>query len=555
MRIFLAYIFFLFFVSISVGDSSFAINGEAAFRKGEFTEAAKAFGKASEKTPNDLRIIYNHGIALAKSGDLDGAIETLRKSAIDANPKIAVASLNALAQIYIDKIKTQLTENQNQNQNQNQIQNQTGNNIENQNEITQDKQNVIREFITKTEQYYMDILAIEPENQTTKNNIEQLRSWRTEIEKQWEQADLNKKRQTDAYNRLNWLDDWQDNIANTIAQLKEKPNTPKKYQTLYETANQQQKLVDEINAVKNEFEKQLDANNTQNKNLVDAIDQIKNNAENVKQNLDKFDENNAQKNADLTKKQLNNLKLSLAPFEKIVEEAEKIQTKLVNNNPENKEPENNQINNENNQITINPQQQINDQNKIANLMPLMLYRAKEGLTKLQSQPQPQTQPQNNNEQNQLQKSMELAIKYEPEIKNSALNAANLLSQNKRKEALPPQKNAQKLLREILNNQNQNNQQNQQNQDQKQDQNQNQDQKQNQQQNQNEQNQQQQQQQNQTKQQENKNENNSTKNEKTKQEEKAERLMKQAKRKQQEANKRREELQYYLSQPTPVDKDW
>ncbi|MDR1479528.1 MAG: tetratricopeptide repeat protein [Planctomycetaceae bacterium] len=552
---------FIFFVSVCVADSTQIRNGSDAFRNGEFDQAAKAFEKAAENLPKDLRLTYNHGIALAASGDLDGAIEILRKSALASDTKIAVLSLNSLAQIHINQAKQQLPKNQT--------------------ETPPEKRITIIELVNKSEQYYMDILAIEPDNQTVKQNIEMLRAWKTNIESQWEQMDRNKKRQTNLYDRLDWIDEWQHDIANSISQSTKLPNSPKKFQELYEMSEKQQQLIGEIDAMRNDLEKQLKTENTQTDDtILRVFDKIRETATEAKQSLDKFDENDAQKKAELSNKQLSRLKFSLAPFEKIVEQAEKIQTQLVNSNQSSNELTNdlstNETNKQNNRNVNSTepdlQQQANNQQLVAELMPLMLYRAKEGLEAKKSQntnqqpannsPQPnQTSPESTTQENPnqpeidpQQESMQLAIKYEPEIRQLAENATTLLNQNNHAEALPKQKQAQKLLREILKQQNQNNQDNK---------NQNSDQNQNDQNNKNDDNKDK----NNEKEQKNDSQNNSksqspeskqneiTDAEKLRQEEKAERLMRQVKRKQQEANERREELRNYFLQPTPVDKDW
>ncbi|MDR1485433.1 MAG: hypothetical protein LBT09_11500 [Planctomycetaceae bacterium] len=534
-------LFFLFFVSVCVADSAAVRSGTDAFHNGDFDQAAKEFGKAAENAPKDLRLTYNHGIALAAAGDFDNAINVLSKSAIDRNPKIAVLSLNALAQIYIDKARKQLPENQN--------------------ETPPDKQNEIRELTAKAEQYYIDILAVEPENQNAKQNIEQLRAWRAGIESRWDQANRNQQRQKMLYDRLDWIDGSQRDVVNSISQLKEQPNSPKKYQTFYESAEKQKQLINEIDVLRDDLKKQFAADNTNdNTEFFNTVDKIRETAAEVKQSLDNFDETDSQKKADLSNKQLNRLKFSFAPFEKIVEQAEKMQTQLVNNNPfstepddknenkENKENNNQNIRNDNSDGESDLQRQIYDQQLISSLMPLMLARAKEGIESAKTQDL-QSQP-NQPEADQRQKSMELAIKYAPEIQQLTANAANLLTQNKHKTALPDQKQAQKLLREILNQQNQNQEQNQEqnNQNKNDDQN-----KENEQKNNDQNNSQSQQQSENAKQDENKN--NATEAEKLRQEEKAERLMRLVKRKQQEANERREELRYQILKPAPVDKDW
>ncbi|MDR2345269.1 MAG: hypothetical protein LBE18_04315 [Planctomycetaceae bacterium] len=543
IRFFVTKIIFLSFILVSVStciadsDSTTIRTGTEAFQKGEFKQAAKAFANAAENSPNDLRLTYNHGIALAASGELDHAIDILSKSALDRNPKIAVLSLEALAQIHIDKARKQLPEEQS--------------------ETPKENRDSILELINKAEQYYSNILEIEPKNENAKHNIELLRSWQTKIKTQWELFDRKQERQKEPYNRFDWIEELQRNVSDSISQAKELKNSPKKFQELYKSAEKQKNVIEELDAVQDDLKNQLESNNTQNDEhreqleiLANIIDQIRNSAGETKQSLDNFDETDAQKKADSTNKQLSDLKFAIASsFEQIAQGAEKIQTRLIDNNS----------------AISDLQRQIYEQQKVANLMPSMLSLAEKGLADMR-------QNQADMQQNPQKKAIELAVKYAPEIQQLARDAAELLIKNNFSEALPKQKNAQKLLREILNQQNQN-----QNQDQNQDQNKDQNQDQNQ-----DQNKDQNQDQDQKNESENKNENdqkNNTQNnddqskqnpderkqdenkkdltneEKKRQEEKTERLIRQVKRKQQEANERREELKYYLLQPSPVNKDW
>jgi hypothetical protein len=395
-------------------------------------------------------------------------------------------------------------------------------------------------------------------------NLEQIRAWKNRIQADWDAIDRSQKRSAEIPERLHWLENWEGTVKNSIRKTNETPDSPKKFQTFYEAAKEQERLAEEIAVFQNEFQQNLNGNDgsEQDRRGTEAILQefghLHDLTGSIAESLRHFQGEKAAEVADETAHRINRLRLNLSPFEVIVQEAEKKQAMLCNVNP---------VSGETESSSLDMPEQVREEQLVADWMPLMVFRAKQGLQAMESG---ESTDQSHHPENAeaLRKSMDLAVQYGQEIQTLAEDAFRRLSENQAEEALPKQKQALERFSEILEPLQQNQQQ-QQNKDQDQQQNQNQ-QGQNQQNNPN----QQQSQDSEQKQEQQQDENSSsdkqpeakpseqkpepkdlTPQEKNEETEKAERMLRQVKRRQQEANERRERVRVLLMQAAPVEKDW
>ncbi len=76
-----------------VGERVHLVRGRVAFSAGRFEEAAALFGTAVRAEPTSVRARVNLGAALARTGDLEGAVEQL-VAALELAPGHAAASFN-----------------------------------------------------------------------------------------------------------------------------------------------------------------------------------------------------------------------------------------------------------------------------------------------------------------------------------------------------------------------------------------------------------------------------------------------------------------------------
>lgn len=431
-----------------------------AFRSGDYLKAAEGFQEAEQASPNDLRISFNHGSSLAAAGKFDEAVEILKKSALSPDKKIASDSLNLLGQIAVDQVRQLLSDPP---------------------EATPPEQHAeIFEKLQIAEQYYSEAISVAPKNSASQSAVELIRAWRTRIAKLWDLAERKKKRQSDVLERLHWLENWQEELARGIVKESIEPNSPKKFQNLYRSAENQNHLTDEFAALQSDFQKELDQSRSEQNQpgnsskidensdsdnralelIIEELQRLKESSETARHQLRSFQTDAARQTVEENFSRLNRLRMNLAPFEMIVREAEQLQEKLCNETSESEkkgkttEDHMEQIDGQ----KLDPMEQAARQRRIERWMPLMVFRAKESLQHLEENGlSPQGLPEEQN------KPFDLAVKYGPEIQKLAQNAAGKLQAVQYSEALPDQEEALRLLREILQTTNEQNQQ-QQNQD-------------------------------------------------------------------------------------------
>lgn len=609
--------------TVSAADMR-SLNREAteAFHSGNYVRAAELFSEAGQAAPEDLRLAFNRGSALAAAGKSVEATEILHRSAISPDKEIASKSLTLLGRIAVDRVRQSLSDPPDT--------------------TPADQQGKIFEQLDIAEKYYVEAISLDPRNRILQSAVEQIRAWRTHIESLWNLAERQAKRTEDVSERLHWLENWQETIGKAVAKENNKPNTPQKFQTLYENAAEQERLTEEIAVLEDEFRRQLDetgktaaySDDGSNAEGEDADDQaalqlivkelqrLKELSEQTRRQLRDFRDGEALVSGQNLLRRLNRLRMNLAPFEMIVQEAERLQAELCRENSSNAAAA---IDSGAEPVETTVPEQAERQRRVASWMPLMVFRAQEQLDAVE-QSNAEGQPLLDEQRHPL----ELAVQFGPKIETSAENAAGSLQNNRPDEALPEQNEALRMLREILKNmpppqrdQQQNQQQDkqqQQNQQQNADQNSEQDQQQERQQgqqdeqnpngqgrqvpkeggeNEQEQNRDQQEQDQQDKnqqgnkgrseqpdaaeentqaepdsgndskdelsgeQQEERHEDKADGSEKEvlvdkdkrKELEKAERMLRQVRRKQQEADQRRRQLRMLLQQSQPVDRDW
>lgn len=523
--------------------------GTEAFRKGDYLKASEAFAEAGQRNPNDPRIVYNHGAALAAAGKTDEAVEVLRKTAVSPDKGVAVNSLLLLGGISVEEARQALS----------------------QEETPPEQRTKILERLAAAERSYGEVLQIEPDHKTARRNLEELRARRDRVREAWADADRSKHRQGEITDRLRWLENWEGELHDKIRQGDTEADSPKKFQGFYETAKDQGRLAGELGLLQDDlrqYQAEMDARDAGEgesralEDLVGQLDRLRTAAHGVEEQLGRFQPRQAAEEARKLQEQLNRFRMGLSTFEQIVREAEQRQSQLVDANPESgAEPKDDEAR----ALRDNSAEQVRGEKNVAAWMPLMVYRARQGLQELENQPAPAEPTETEaSPEDPRRKSLELAVQYGPEIAELAENAATLLQEGRGADALPDQRRALELLREILRQEQQDPQQQQdQQQDQQQQDQQNQSGQEQEPQNGQEQNDGQQGQgdqdpqpkQGEDEQEQDGEPENAETREKEREVQRAEQLLRQVKRRQQEATERRERVRLLLRQMEPVDKDW
>lgn len=549
--------------------------GAEAFREGEFVRSAEAFGAAEQGFPGDDRIPFNRGVALAAAGKLDEAAEAFQRTALAKDRKLAARSLAQLGHIAVRRARETSADPP---------------------ESTEPAdREALLEQLSIAERYFTESGDLDSSDPTIENSLEQIRAWRTRIEERWNAADRLKKRSENQLERLDWLENWQRDRENAIAETVAQANSPKKYQAFYDQAEDQRHFLEELDFLQQDFRNRQAApgethSRPEEDPFLEELARLRRSAEKVDRSLRDLQENESLEAVRETVDSINRLRIGLAPYEMIVAEAEKAQSLLHEANPAQAHAPVSTDGSKPNvaaRLREDPSYQSQLQQRVCRHIPAMLFRAREGLERLRSEqnaPRPDTETNTSADDPRatraLKESMELAVRYAPELESLTDHAVRSLREARFEQALPRQERARDLLREILKplqdqQQQQQDQQQQDQQQQDQQRNRQNNQEQNQQNEQNEQNRSDQQEQQESDQgnedkqdreqesDENEKESESEKESEAKRDdrekkqelEKVERMLRQVRRKQQEANEKRQRIRALLMRTEPVEKDW
>ena len=180
---------------------------------------------AGEQRPADPRSLYNQGAELAASEHFDEAVETLRQVAVVRDRTIAAKALSMLGQIATASAKQSIAENPL--------------------ETSPEQRNTIFEHLQSAEQSFVSSLSLQP-SEEIRVSLETLRAWRHNMTNAWEKYDREQQRNAEVQQRIKRLADWEEKLMETTRPLLEEPNSPRKFQTEYESGREQKQLAEEL---------------------------------------------------------------------------------------------------------------------------------------------------------------------------------------------------------------------------------------------------------------------------------------------------------------------
>ena len=184
-----------------------------------------AFVVAEDRLPTDPRLLFNHGAELAASGKLDEATEILRQVSVVQDRTIAAKALSLLGQIAAASAKPSIAENPM--------------------ETPPQQRTAIFDHLKSAEQSFTESLSLQP-NEEIRRYLETLRAWRHNMMNAWEEYDWEQLRQAELQQRIQQLADWEEKLMEKIRPTLEEPDSPRKFQTEYETSRKQKQLAEEL---------------------------------------------------------------------------------------------------------------------------------------------------------------------------------------------------------------------------------------------------------------------------------------------------------------------
>ncbi len=205
---------------------------------GQFAEAAEAFAKAAQDRPEDPRLAFNHGTALAAQGKHDEAEARLRAAALARDPELAAAAHYNLGCLAADQLKRHFGE------------------------APEEAVEPAREegllLVRTAVDHYRQALRTDPAHRGARRNLELLRIWSKHIQDRWAERDRERRRDAmSVLEYLQWLKDEQRGVRAAVRVLPPALNTPSLRQAARRLSTAQHELVREIEPLKQKLEQVL----------------------------------------------------------------------------------------------------------------------------------------------------------------------------------------------------------------------------------------------------------------------------------------------------------
>ena len=147
--------------------------GIASYQAGDYKQAAEVFSEAESAQPDDLRIAFDRGTALAAQGD-DKAVELLQKAALSPDLQLAVRARYNLGCLAAAKAQKRFGEHPEK-------------------ASPEDRKNGLADLAVAIG-HFRDCLRMDKDHADARHNLELLRVWIKYMESLWEQTDRQKQR-------------------------------------------------------------------------------------------------------------------------------------------------------------------------------------------------------------------------------------------------------------------------------------------------------------------------------------------------------------------------
>ena len=212
--------------------------GIASYHSGDYAQAAAAFQEADLAQPDDLRIAFARGAALAAQGDTAKAVELLQKAALSSDLELAVRARYNLGCLAAAKARKLFGEHPEKAP------------PEVRKEGLADLASAVADF--------RDCLRLDKDHADARHNLEVIRLWIKSIQSLWEQADRKKQRdETDLASFLEILEQGQRALRITTRPLAKADDSPKHREAQRALETAERKLGEEIEPLKEKIEATL----------------------------------------------------------------------------------------------------------------------------------------------------------------------------------------------------------------------------------------------------------------------------------------------------------
>ena len=212
--------------------------GIASYESGDYKEAAAAFSEAELARPDDLRIAFDRGAALAAQGDADKAVELFQKAALSPELDLAVRARYNLGCLAAAKARKRFGEHPEK--------------------ATPEVRKTGMADLASAVGHFRDCLHLDKDHADARNNLEVIRLWIKTMESLWDQADRKQQRdELDLAAFVEMLEGRQLALRTAAGALAGMPESPKRREAQRAAETAQRKLGEEIGPLREKIEATL----------------------------------------------------------------------------------------------------------------------------------------------------------------------------------------------------------------------------------------------------------------------------------------------------------
>lgn len=227
------------FAPAAPGAAGQVRQGIRHFEAKEFDRAAEAFDSAGKALPGDPRVAFDRATAYAAKGRYDEATALFQQAALARDADLALRSRYNLAGVAVARARRAL-----------------GTRPE---EAAPRTREEAIGWLGTALAHYRDVLQLDPHHADARHNIELIRIWTQSMQARWRRRDQEKNRQQPLAEYLRWLENQQRILRTRTAGCQGKPPSTELRAELDAVAGDQSALAEEIEPLRAKIAAELGA--------------------------------------------------------------------------------------------------------------------------------------------------------------------------------------------------------------------------------------------------------------------------------------------------------
>lgn len=432
------------------------LDGIRHFRSGQYQAAEKAFTEADVALPENPKIAFDQGCALAAQDDVEKARELFQTASLSRDDQVVAGAHYNLGCLAASKGKAAFGE-------------------QPENAPAESRQEGLTQLVGAIS-HYRDCLRVDESHVNARRNLEVLRMWMKRMQDVWSQRDREKQREDlDLLQFLEMIQSRQEGLRQTARTVQREDDSPRRRQAVTQVESAQRSLAEEIQPLQEKIRQALQPPAAQQSPPTSAAGQTPDTEKAIEvltgvatRAGDAMSKAADQLSTGAIEEAvggqgevldlLNDIFMTIAPFSNLLSKTTGVQAGLVDQSNAVVRPEDDQGSGQGEPVA-DVSEMTRQQTVVSRWSKVLPFKAEQELQQLQAgqagadpaakDPHSGSTPQQQQQQQEgLKVALEKAVQTGPAIEQLAVEAAADLENEDLESALPKQEEVLKLLKEI-----------------------------------------------------------------------------------------------------------